>query len=168
MEDHIAAAVSYDHAAYALFLSQVSSAVASPPATHHTLNSFTTTSCNTSHINVDLLLPFITKMVNTSLAQGRLPTSQKHATVTPLLKKTGLDTADMGNYRPVSNLSFMSKLVQRAVASQLNDYLVANNLLPRHQSAYRKGHSPPPATHPTLNTVCNEYQGIHTAFIIQH
>ena len=47
----------------------------------------------------------------------------------------------MGNYRPVSNLSFMAKLVERAVASQLNDYLVANNLLQRHQSAYRKGHS---------------------------
>ena len=77
------------------------------------------------HEFVDLLLPFITKMVNTSLAQGRLPrpTSQKHAIVTPLLKKPGLDTSDMGNYRPVSNLSFMSKLVERAVASQLNDYI---------------------------------------------
>ena len=47
----------------------------------------------------------------------------------------------MSNYRPVSNLSFMSKLIERAIAIQLNDYLVANNLLPRHQSAYRKGHS---------------------------
>jgi len=66
---------------------------------------------------------------------------KKHAIVTPLLKKPGLDTADMGNYRPVSNLSFLSKLIERAVATQLNDYLVANDLLPRHQSAYRKGHS---------------------------
>ena len=90
---------------------------------------------------IDILLPYITKMVNSSLAAGRLPTSQKHAIVTPLLKKPGLDTADMGNYRPVSNLSFMSKVVERVVASQLNDYLVANNLLPRFQSAYRKWHS---------------------------
>ena len=80
-------------------------------------------------------------MVNASLVQGRMPTSQKHAIVVPLLKKPGLDAADMGNYRPVSNLSFMSKLIERAVASQLNDYLVANGLLPRFQSAYRKGHS---------------------------
>jgi hypothetical protein len=93
------------------------------------------------HEFLDLLLPFITKMVNASLAQGRMPTSQKHAIVTPLLKKPGLDPADMGNYRPVSNLSFMSKLIERAVATQLNDYLVANDLLPRLQSAYRKGHS---------------------------
>ena len=55
------------------------------------------------------------------------------------LKKPGLDTADMSNYHRVSNLSFMSKLIERAVASQLN--LMANNLLPRFQSAYRKGHS---------------------------
>ena len=58
----------------------------------------------------------------------------KHAIVRPLLKKPGLHTADMGSYRPVSNLSFMSKVVERAVATQLNDYLVANNLLPRFQS----------------------------------
>ena len=70
---------------------------------------------------VDVLLPYLTSMVNASLAQGRLPTSQKHAIVTPLLKKTGLDTADMANFRPVSNLTFMSKVVERAVASQLTE-----------------------------------------------
>jgi len=90
---------------------------------------------------VDVLLPYLTSMVNASLAQGRLPTLQKHAIVTPLLKKTGLDTADMANFRPVSNLSFMSKVVERAVASQLTEYLSANNLLPCFQSAYRKRHS---------------------------
>ena len=47
----------------------------------------------------------------------------------------------MANYRPVSNLTFVSKVTERAVASQLNEYLVANDLLPRYQSAYRKRHS---------------------------
>jgi len=83
---------------------------------------------------VDVLLPYLTSMVNASLAQGRLPISQKHAIVTPLIKKTGLDTADMANFRPVSNISLMSK----AVARQLTEYLSANNLLPCFQSAYRK------------------------------
>ena len=69
---------------------------------------------------IDVLLPYITKMINTSLAQGRLPSSQKHAIVTPLLKKPGLDTADLGNYHPISNLSFMSKVVERAVAYWTN------------------------------------------------
>ena len=47
----------------------------------------------------------------------------------------------MANYRPVSNLTFVSQVTERAVASQLNEYLVANDLLPRYQSAYRKRYS---------------------------
>ena len=90
---------------------------------------------------IDLLLPYVTSMVNASLAEGRLPLSQRHAIVTPLLKKTGLDAADMSNYRPVSNLTFMSKVVERAVATRFNAYFDANDLLPRNQSAYRKKHS---------------------------
>ena len=90
---------------------------------------------------IDLLLPYIANMVNASLADGFLPDSQKHAIVSPLLKKPGLDVADMANYRPVSNLTFVSKVTERVVASQLNEYLVANDLLPRYQSAYRKRHS---------------------------
>jgi len=81
-------------------------------------------------------------MVNTSLEEGWLPISQRHTIVTPLLKRPGLDTADMSNYRPVSNLGFMSKVVERAVAIRLNKYYLAgNDLIPRHQSAYRKKHS---------------------------
>jgi len=90
---------------------------------------------------IDLLLPYITSMVNASLADGCLPDSQKRAIVSPMLKKPGLDAAEMANYRPVSNLTFVSKVTERAVASQLNEYLVANDLLPRYQSAYRKRHS---------------------------
>jgi len=67
--------------------------------------------------------------------------SQKQAIVTPLLKKAGLDAADIANYRPVSNLTFLSKTVERVVAKQLNGYLAANGLLPRLLSAYRRGHS---------------------------
>ena len=76
-------------------------------------------------------------MVNASLVQGRLPASQQYVIVTPRLKKPGLDVADMANY----NLSYMSKVVKRAVASRLNDYLTTNNLQPCFQSAYRKEHS---------------------------
>ena len=75
---------------------------------------------------VDSLLPYRTAIVNASLQQGRLPTSQKHAIVMPLLKKPGADTTDMANYRPVSNLSFLSKTVERVVAEQLNSYLMNN------------------------------------------
>jgi len=90
---------------------------------------------------IDLLLPYVTAMVIVSLAQGRLPVSQRHAIVTPRLRKQGLDVSDMSNYRPVSYLSYISNVMERAVAIRLNDYLATNDLLPRFQSTYRKRHS---------------------------
>jgi len=81
-------------------------------------------------------------MVCASLARRRLPLSQTHAIVTPLLNKTGLDPADMSNFRPVLNLSFMLKVIERVVVSQLTEYLSANyDLLPCFRSAYRMKHS---------------------------
>jgi len=47
----------------------------------------------------------------------------------------------MANYRPVSNLTFLSKVIERIVAQQLNDYLAAINLLTGYQSAYKRFHS---------------------------
>ena len=64
---------------------------------------------------IDLLLPFATEMVNASLRQGRLPTSQKHAVVTPLLKKPGLDTAHIENFRPVSNLTYINQSINKTL-----------------------------------------------------
>ena len=90
---------------------------------------------------VDVLLPFLTAMCNASLREGNLPQSQRHAIVQPHLKKSSLDPSDKKNYRPVSNLTFMSKVVERMVAKQLTDYFERNNLLPELQSAYRRGHS---------------------------
>ena len=61
--------------------------------------------------------------------------------MTTLLKKTGLDSADVSNIRPISNLSVMSKVVERAIVSQLTEYLSADDFLPCLQSASRKRHS---------------------------
>ena len=87
------------------------------------------------------LLPYLTDLCNASLNKGCLPLSQRHAIVSPCLKKVGADTTDVKNYRPVSNLTFISKIVERVVCNQLVAYLERNQLLPKHQSAYRKFHS---------------------------
>jgi len=87
------------------------------------------------------VLSFLTVLVNTSLREGHSPASQKKAVVTPLVKKPSLDTQDIKNYRPVSNLTFVSKLVERVAVKQLVEYLEANELMPRWQSAYRRHHS---------------------------
>jgi len=90
---------------------------------------------------VDLLLPYVTHIINSSLRDARVPNSHKHADITPLLKQPGLDTMDMANSRPVSNATFVSKVIEHTVAKQLHQYLTDNELLPRYQSAYRRHHS---------------------------
>ena len=80
-------------------------------------------------------------MCNASLKEGRIPPSQAKAIVTPRLKKPGLDPLDIKNYRPISNLSFMSKIVEKLVAQQLLVHLSRNQLLPPSQSGFRRHHS---------------------------
>ena len=59
----------------------------------------------------------------------------------PLLKKENLDKNTLKNYRPVSNLSFASKLIEKVVAQQLTGFIHQNGLSNIHQSAYKKFHS---------------------------
>ena len=80
-------------------------------------------------------------MCNRSLEVGWLPRSQRHAIVKPILKKDGLDQSDVKTFRPISNLTFTSKLVERLVSLQLTEFLERNNLLPKFQSGFRKRHS---------------------------
>ena len=58
-----------------------------------------------------------------------------------MLKKTTLDPLDMSNYRPISNVTFMSKLLERCAHTQLYEYLQQHDLRPEQQSAYRCCHS---------------------------
>ena len=90
---------------------------------------------------LDILLPSITKLVNSSLALGCFPDSFKKAVVTPLIKKLSLPSDELKSYRPVSGLCFMSKLVERVVSKQLMEHIDGNNLDNPHQSAYKPGHS---------------------------
>jgi len=88
-----------------------------------------------------LLAPFVALMFNKSLAASCFPNGFKHAVVRPLLKRSGLDASDLKNYRPVSNLSFLSKLLERTVQNRLQEFLDSNDLMPVSQSAYRRDHS---------------------------
>ena len=78
--------------------------------------------------HVDILLPSITKLVNLSLLQGIFPDDFKKAVVTPLIKKSSLPKNELKNYRPVSGLCFISKLVERSVAVQVKHHIDNNNL----------------------------------------
>jgi len=87
------------------------------------------------------IAPVITRIINLSLSQGTFPSELKTAVVRPSLKKPRLDAEELANYRPIANLPFISKLIEKTAAAQLNDYLSANELLEENQSAYRANHS---------------------------
>ena len=72
---------------------------------------------------ISVLLTPITNIVNYSLQEGSFPSCFKTAHVTPLLKKTGLDRNILKNYRPVSSLSYISKLIEKAVATKINEHI---------------------------------------------
>ena len=86
------------------------------------------------------LAPFFMNMVNKSFCSGEVLMALKKSIVTPILKKPNLDADDLANYRPVSNLPFISKLLEKIVAKRLSALLDYNKLLPHHQSAYRRFH----------------------------
>ena len=68
---------------------------------------------------LDPLLPVILRLVNQSLSDAKMPVAFKTAQVVPLLKKPSLDPDLMKNYRPVSNLPFLSKIIEKVIATQL-------------------------------------------------
>jgi len=86
-------------------------------------------------VNIDVLAPFLVELFNRSLTLSVVPTTFKLAYIT-LLPMIDLDPADARSYR-VSNLSILSKLLERIVTQHLIDYLKSSKLLPRLQGAYR-------------------------------
>ena len=87
---------------------------------------------------IDILVTPIVSIVNLSLSEGCFPSHFKSALVSPLWKKPTLNRDDMKNYRPVSNLSFLSKILEKVVASRLNSHINSSHTSNDHQSAYRK------------------------------
>ena len=88
---------------------------------------------------IEEVLPSITRIVNRSLEQGYIPRSLKQAIVTPIPKKP--NCSEFSNFRPISNLPFLSKLIERIVVDQLSNYSKLHDLDEPLQSAYKTGYS---------------------------
>jgi len=86
------------------------------------------------------LVPTMTNIVNLFLISGQFHPTLNESIISPLLKKPTLDK-ELSNYRSISNLSIIFKIIERVVKSRLMDNLTSNSLLNSHQSAYCKHHS---------------------------
>ena len=86
------------------------------------------------------IINIILRIVNLCFSSGDFPASCNSAIISPLIKKQGLDS-EILNYWPVANLSFISKITEKAIATQIHSHLINNDIVDNFQSAYKTGHS---------------------------
>ena len=84
----------------------------------------------------DALADVVISLVNLSITLKIVPACTKHAKVIPMYKKKG--KLDVGNYRPVSVLTSISKVLEKAVHCQVEGYCNANNIIFPIQSGFRR------------------------------
>jgi len=114
-----------------------------------------------------LLVPIITNIINASLDCGEVPLEFKKGVIIPALKNPTLDHELLSNYRPISNLSFLSKATEKIVAACLNAYLSSINGLDTFQSAYKSGHSTETALTRVHNDIMSELDKHNSVIFIQ-
>jgi len=104
----------------------------------------------------DIFAPVIAQLAYLSFEAGKFPSGHKCAQVLPLLKKAGLDVNSPRNYRPISNLTTVSKVLERLVLTRLQTHLFTSPNYSKYQSAYRNGHS-------TETALLEILDGVYTA-----
>ena len=80
-------------------------------------------------------------IINHSLDIGVVPSHFKNARVTPVRKSRATSSDDVSNYRPISQLPFISKVLERVVSNRIRPHLEEYHLFDKYQSAYREAHS---------------------------
>ena len=106
----------------------------------------------------------LTQIINASLSQASIPADWKAARVIPLYKAGKAN--QVGNYRPISILPVISKLVERAVQVKLGKHLSDHNILSPFQCGFRKAHSTETAAISLTDTIrCNIDQGLLTGAV---
>ena len=90
---------------------------------------------------LQLLCTHYFHIVNVSFCTQTIPFELKQSIVFPTYKKAGLNDQELQSYRPISNIPFLSKIMEKLVDEQITDYLKNNNLQEVFQSGYKANHS---------------------------
>ena len=130
-------------------MDEVSKLINSMPAKSSVIDSIPT---SVIKLNVDIFAKLIARLATLSFNEGSFPARFKTASVTPLLKKKG-HPDDSANYRPISNLHTISKILERITMIRLVAHVEQSPSYNRYQSAYRKGYSTETAILRLLNDV---------------
>ena len=80
-------------------------------------------------------------IVNLYLTTGDFPFSCKSSIVIPLILRSHVLTENVKKHRPVSNLSFLSKVIEKVISIRILGHILDNNVVDSFQSAYRASHS---------------------------
>ena len=115
---------------------------------------------------VNHLSPVISKIVNLSLENASMPSMLKLSVIKPLLKKQNLTTEEFSSFRPISNLTFLSKSIEKVVSHQLIEHLEKNNIHVPLQSAYKKNHSVETALLKVHNDILRDIDMKKSVFLV--
>ena len=88
-----------------------------------------------------VIFPLIQFIINKSFKEPQVPCQLKQATITPIIKGTDLDAENLKNYRLISNMTFISKVLKKAAFNQISKHVQKNELLSPNQSGYKQYHS---------------------------
>ena len=91
--------------------------------------------------NILTVAPSVLSIINCSLSTGTVPSNFKNALIQPLLKKPSLDPLVLNNFRPISKLPFLSKILEKVVSNQLITFMNSNSTFEKFQSGFRAMHS---------------------------
>ena len=112
------------------------------------------------------ICPFITQIINSSFDDAAVPSELKQALVLPMLKNPSLDKKILKNVRPVSNLSFLAKVLERVVFTRQQTHQQRSGLRDVFQSAYVSNHITETVLVRVLNDLCRSVDSTGVAILV--